>query len=60
MIVVGVAFVAVILILLTRFPLLGFGNADFGPGWDCALTPSSESVCIKKVPKLPAAPARSG
>jgi hypothetical protein len=54
---VGVVFVAAFLILLVRFPLLGFRNNEgLGPNWDCAPTPNSEAVCVKRVPRAPEEP----
>jgi hypothetical protein len=57
MIAVGIVLVAAFLTAFTRFPTLGtlgFRNDQgFGPGWDCAPTPGTEAVCVKKVPNAP-------
>jgi hypothetical protein len=55
MIAVGVVLAAAFLIFLTRFPMLGFfrKNEGFGPDWQCAPTPNSEAVCVKRVPSAP-------
>jgi hypothetical protein len=50
-IVVDIAVVAALLAALTKFQNFGeTSNLGFGPDWDCAYTPNSESVCVKRVP----------
>jgi hypothetical protein len=39
--------VAAIGFIVKPFPLRSFG---FGPEWDCVYSPSSEPICVKRVP----------
>ncbi len=50
----GVAILAALLVAMVKFPYFGHSsNLGFGPDWDCAYTPNSESVCVKRVPVQP-------
>jgi hypothetical protein len=53
-IIVSVALLAAVLVAMIKFPYLHYGRDDaFGPDWDCAPTPGSEAVCVKRVPPAP-------
>lgn len=53
-ILLGLAIVGACLISIFKPTASGLwawrGSAGFGPDWECAATPVSEQVCIKRVP----------